>query len=94
MHIPEFLSKDDYLQNPIMRRFIKDHELDNVLTRDDLIATIEKYSNENPENNKEVCVWLEKVIKEGSKLFLYRKLNSNCDCFNDANMIDAKIKEA
>lgn len=34
MNLPEFLSKDDYLQNPIMKWFIKDHELDNVLTRD------------------------------------------------------------
>lgn len=93
MNIPEFLSKDDYLQNPIMKRFIKEHELDNVTTRDDLIAVIEEYSNRSPQNNKEVYSWLDKIVKEGSKLFCYRKLNSIPAILNDENMINAKISE-
>ena len=27
MRIPEFLNRDDYLQNPILRRFLKDHRI-------------------------------------------------------------------
>ena len=30
MNIPDFLNRDDYLQNPIMRRFLKKHNLTNV----------------------------------------------------------------
>ncbi len=93
MNVPELLSKDDYLQNPIMKRFIKGHQLDNASTRDDLIAIIEEYSNRSPQNNKEVYSWLEKIVKEGSKLFCYRKLNGIPDSLNDENMINAKISE-
>lgn len=50
MKIPDFMNRDDYLQNPIMRRFLKNHDLDFVENRADYITAIEaqlqKYSIE------------------------------------------------
>ena len=44
MRIPEFLNRDDYLQNPILRRFLKDHRISFVENRADYIREIEAYS--------------------------------------------------
>ena len=41
MRIPEFLNRDDYLQNPILRRFLKDHRISFVENRADYIREIE-----------------------------------------------------
>lgn len=43
MRIPEFLNRDDYLQNPILRRFLKDHRISFVENRADYIREIEAY---------------------------------------------------
>ena len=44
MKIPDFMNKDDYLQNPIMRRFLKEHGLEFVDNRADYINAIEEYA--------------------------------------------------
>ena len=44
MKIPSFLDRDNYLQNPIMRRFLKEHNLELVSTRADYINSIERFS--------------------------------------------------
>lgn len=93
MNIPELFSKDDYLQNPILKRFIREHELEKASTKNELIAIIEEYSDKSPKNQKEVYSWLEKVIKEGSKLFCYRKINNIENCINNADVVQDRIKE-
>ena len=67
MKIPEFLNRDDYLQNPIMRRFLKEHNLEFVENRADYIKAIEEYAAQNDETKRETRDWLLKVVKEGSK---------------------------
>ena len=74
MKIPSFLDRDNYLQNPIMRRFLKANRLEMVNTRADYIATIERFSDESEENEKVVRNWLLKIVKEGSKELCYRKI--------------------
>ena len=67
MKIPSFLDRDNYLQNPIMRRFLKANKLEMVNTRADYIAAIERFSDESEENEEIVRNWLLKIVKEGSK---------------------------
>ena len=50
MKIPSFMDRDNYLQNPIMRRFLKEHKLDLVTSRADYIQTIENFANTNEKN--------------------------------------------
>lgn len=52
MKIPSFLDRDNYLQNPIMRRFLKANKLEMVNTRADYIAAIERFSDESEENEE------------------------------------------
>ena len=42
MKIPDFMNRDDYLQNPIMRRFLKNHDLDFVENRADYITAMKR----------------------------------------------------
>lgn len=44
MKIPSFLSKDNYLQNPIMRRFLKQYNIKFVETRSEYINKLEEFS--------------------------------------------------
>ena len=74
MKIPSFLDRDNYLQNPIMRRFLKVNKLEMVNTRADYIAAIERFSNESEEKEELVRKWLLKIVKEGSKELCYRKI--------------------
>lgn len=52
MKIPDFLSRDDYLQNPIMRRFLKEHDLKFVENRADYINAIKNILNKVMNKNK------------------------------------------
>lgn len=72
MKIPDFLSRDDYLQNPIMRRFLKEHDLKFVENRADYINAIKKYSEQSDEQEQETVEWILKVVKEGSKEICYK----------------------
>jgi len=42
MKIPNFLSRDDYLQNPVMKKFLKEHKIKLVETREELLETLIK----------------------------------------------------
>ena len=93
MRIPEFLNRDDYLQNPILRRFLKEHQLKFVDTRADYINAIESYSERNMETAREVDEWLLHVAKEGSKEICYKKLHGVCEWHRDPVLVTAKIQE-
>ena len=93
MRIPDFLNRDDYLQNPIMRRFLKDHDIDFVENRADYINAIEEYAAQNDDNKRETRDWLLKVAKEGSKEICYRKIRGIGEWHKDPVLVEAKIKE-
>ena len=92
-HIPSFLDKDNYLQNPIMRRFLKSHRIDFVENRADYIKASEDYANKDENNESETRKWLLKIAKEGSKEICYRKIYGICDWHRDSLLVEAKIKE-
>lgn len=87
------MDKDDYLQNPIMRRFLKKHNLEFVENRADYKKAIEDFSNLNEENAKEVQEWLLKILKEGSKEICYKKIYAVDEWHKDPILLEAKIKE-
>lgn len=93
MKIPDFLNRDDYLQNPIMRRFLKNHNLDFVENRADYIKAIEEFASQNDENKRETRNWLLKVVKEGSKEICYKKIYGVGEWHRDPVLVEAKIKE-
>lgn len=93
MKIPDFLNRDDYLQNPIMRRFLKEHKIELVENRVDYINAIEEYANQNDEAKREVRDWLLKIAKEGSKEICYRKVHGIEEWHRDPVLVEAKIKE-
>lgn len=93
MKIPDFFGRDNYLQNPIMRRFLKDHKIKFVENRADYIKTIEEFACQNDENEKEVKEWLLKVVKEGSKEICYRKIHGVSEWCRNPELAEAKIKE-
>ncbi|MEE1257998.1 MAG: hypothetical protein UHN47_16025 [Lachnospiraceae bacterium] len=95
MKIPEFLSNDDYLQNPVMNRFLKEKEVevtDNTV-RSEYINKIEEYADIDEIHESEVKKWLLRVVKEGSKEFCYRKINGSSFIEKNPILIEAKIKE-
>ncbi len=93
MIIPEFLDRDDYLQNPIMRRFLKEHNLKFVETRADYIRTIEEYAEQNNDTKKETIEWLTKIVKEGSKEICYRKIYGVDEWHKNPTLVEARIKK-
>lgn len=93
MKIPDFMNRDDYLQNPIMRRFLKNHDLDFVENRADYITAIEAYAGKSNETKRETRDWILKVVKEGSKDICYRKIRNISEWHKDPVLVEAKIKE-
>lgn len=93
MIIPAFLDRDDYLQNPIMRRFLKDHNIDLVNSRANYINAIQDYSNQNDNTLKETINWLSQIAKEGSKDICFRKIRGINDAHRDPVLVNAKIRE-
>lgn len=93
MNIPNFMDKDDYLQNPIMRRFLKEHKLEFVENRVDYINAIKAYSERSKDNEQETVDWLLKVAKEGSKDICYRKIHDIGEWHKDPSLVEAKVKE-
>lgn len=93
MKIPDYLDRDNYLQNPIMRRFLKERGLDFVETRADYIKALEDYSNRNEMQEKELRDWLLKIVREGSKEFCYRKIVGIDESHRNPILVDAKIKQ-
>ena len=56
MRIPEFLNRDDYLQNPILRRFLKDHRAY------PLLRTVQTIFVKSKHIQKEMSVLLQKFV--------------------------------
>ena len=73
--IPNFMDKDDYLQNHVMRYFLKIHKLDFVENRADYIQAVQQYANKSWENEEETRKWLLQIVREGSKEFCYKKVH-------------------
>lgn len=93
MRIPTYLDRDDYLQNPIMRRFLKENKIDFVYTRTDYINAIENFSEKNEVNEQKVKNWLEAIVKEGSKEFCYKKVVGVTSEHKSKALLEAKINE-
>lgn len=93
MRIPDFLNRDDYLQNPIMRRFLKEHDIEFVDNRADYINAIEEFAEQSNENGRITQDWLLRVAKEGSKEICYKKIHGIGEWHKDAALVEAKIKE-
>ena len=94
MKIPSFLSRDNYLQNPIMRRFLKQHEISLVNTRVEYIDKLEEFSNTNKKNENILKNWLLEIVKEGSKEICYKKIYHINDKLSDFSFIEQKINNA
>ena len=93
MRIPDFLDRDDSLQNPILRRFLKDHSIRFVDNRADYLNAIQQFSEQSEENFNETSLWLQNVAKEGSKEMCYRKIYGICEWHKDKALVEAKINE-
>lgn len=94
MNIPKFLDRDNYLQNPIMRRFLKARKIELVDNRADYIAALENYANKNSMQEQEVRDWLLKVVREGSKEICYKKIYEVQECYKNPAFVEDKIKKA
>ena len=92
MRIPLFLDKDNYLQNPIMRRFLKQNNIKFVETRSEYIDKLEEFSNIKEENETMLKNWLLKIIKEGSKEICYKKLYHINNTIYDVSFVEQIIK--
>lgn len=93
MKIPDFLDRDDYLQNPIMRRFLKIHNLEFVDNRADYKKAIEEFASLSRENEKETKDWILKVAKEGSKEICYSKIYHIEECYKRLDFVADIIKQ-
>lgn len=91
MKIPAYLNRDNYLQNPIMRRFFKEKRIEFVENRADYLMALEKYSNMNTTQENEVKEWLIKIAKEGSKEFCYRKIVNISKKHRDPKLVEEMI---
>ena len=92
MKIPEYLDRDNYLQNPIIRRFFKDKNIKFADNRSAYIKNLEEYSDASAENENEVKKWLLKIVKEGSKEICYRKISGVDKNHRNPVWVDEKIK--
>lgn len=93
MIIPDFLSRDNYLHMPIMRRFLKEHNLAVSGNYADYIKEIENYANKNSANEEEVRSWLCKIAAEGSKEVCFKKIRSIQTWHTDETMLRVKFEE-
>lgn len=91
MRIPDFLSRDDYLQNPIMKRFLKEHDLDFIENRADYIKAIEDFANQNNDNEIMTEKWILQVAREGSKEFCYKKVHGIQDIYKNKDVLKVKL---
>lgn len=76
LNIPVFMNNDDYLQNPVIKKFCFENGLKVWNTRPDCVKEVEAFADISPENEKKVYEWLLRVAKEGSKEMCYREINS------------------
>lgn len=94
MSIPAFLDRDDYLQNPVMRRFLKKNKLGLANSRADYIKAIEDFASQSDSSKAETESFLLTVAKEGSKEICFRKIYHFEEWHKDSALVEAKIQEA
>ncbi len=75
LNIPIFMDNDDYLQNPIVKKFCFENGLKVYSTRPDCLKEIKIFADTSQENEEKVREWLRRVAKEGSKEICYREIN-------------------
>lgn len=93
VNIPHFIDRDDYLQNPIMRKFLKSNNISLAQNRADYIHALEEYSNEDTEKAQKVEDFLLKVIKEGTKDLCYRQIQNIKEWNKNPDLVKNKIDE-
>lgn len=95
MIIPDFLGRDDYLQNPIMKQFLKNNgvSLTGISIKSELIDAIKNFADINEENKNITINFLKKVAKEGSKEFVYKKIKGIEEWHRNPSEVEAKINE-
>lgn len=74
MKIPHYLIQDEYLQVPIMRRFLQEHSIKGKNDLSEMRIAIEEFADQSDANKQAVYEWLEEVVREGSKELCYKKL--------------------
>ena len=72
--IPEYLIRDEYLQLPIVLRFLHDHSLPLSSNLKEAVEEIQCYANISQENKDVVISWLSKIVREGSKEFCFKRI--------------------
>lgn len=90
--IPHFMDKDDYLQNPVMRHFLKERGLNLVENRADYINAIQTYANSSHEREAETRKWLLQIVREGSKEFCYKKVHGIQNIYRNPDVLIAKLQ--
>lgn len=94
LNIPIFMDNDDYLQNPIVKKFCFENGLKVYNTRPDCLKEIKHFADMSLENEKKVCEWLRRVAKEGSKEICYRAINSVPDEYFNYETMSNVLKSA
>ncbi len=91
MKIPYFLQEDDYIQIPIMKRFMKDNNIHALDTKAESIKAIEEFADKADSNKLLVEEWITKIAKEGSKEICYHKLTHIPDELFDPALAKAML---
>lgn len=76
LNIPMFMDNDDYLQNPVVKKFCSENGLKVYNTRPECLKEIREFADASVNNESKVRTWLIRVAKEGSKEMCYREINS------------------
>ena len=66
-NIPDYMSKEEYLQIPMLRTFCKEHELKTTENKPELLRRICDFANKTEVNEAKVVEWFSPKLKEGSK---------------------------
>lgn len=66
-------NEDNYIVNPVIRKFCKEHKLISPSIRQEGLNAINKYAGESSANNAKVNEWVNVIIKEGIKHIYLRK---------------------
>lgn len=74
LNIPTFMNNDDYLQNPVVKKFCYENNLRVYNTRPECMEEIKIFGDKSTENHDKVHKWMAKVAKEGSKEMCYREI--------------------
>lgn len=93
LKIPYTFLKDDYIQNPIIRRFCDDHDLDTSGVRADLLNVFYEYAARDQITYNESLKWIMGVLKEGSKEFCYRKIYDINPILKSPELLTGHMKE-